>query len=548
VLDRARIEFETEFVRWYKTQSSRYLIRGKALRTVSRYRDKYLHGQDAALKAEYFGKCIQRRNLIRGAWAVGLLVLGGSLYVGRRRMDAMLQQRALTSWGLPSDLFSLQDKVDALAIGQSVNDVSWLRSARLQDVDLKYSGENLKGIEELRNLTSLSVEPTGPRIVDWTHLSTMKALKSLTLNLKFQREQTLNGLEGLSNLESLRFAFQYIPSRDLGSFGRSGNLKTLRLDVEQVDLSDLRSWGLDQLTSVRSLTMKAWECQISNLADLVLMPRLESVSLLLGGGRINRWDSIERLPNLKDLMIDLNGTSIPSLRTLTGIEMLRSLTLIWMDNEFGDLKSVNTISGLEKLTIGSVVGVRPQMLRAIDSKIRVNTLYIVTNHAESELIDALVEFDQVRDLGLYLHSAVNQDVRRLRALSNLNSLDLFCTTRVGIDFSALGGRRTLRTLRVRFDGAIGGQGFVGIESLEDLDALDVTLGSSSISSFSGIEQLRKLRRLKLDLHRSNVSDLSILERLHGLDSVDVCIPPALVPHVAELKIPAKQLRVCCRIA
>lgn len=98
--------------------------------------------------------------------------VAGGAYGTKRAFDTLQQKRALKSWGLPPELLHLQRYLDALNISVTVNDIDWLRSARLRELRFTLNGSDVGGLRKLKQLTTLTLD-LGPVITSlaWRHWS-----------------------------------------------------------------------------------------------------------------------------------------------------------------------------------------------------------------------------------------------------------------------------------------------------------------------------------------------------------------------------------------
>src|SRR5438128_11815561 len=104
------------------------------------------------------------------------------------------------SWNLPPELYKAQDSSDALCLAHHpINDLSWLRSARIQELDLLVHGSSPKGVEQLKKLKWLSLDDV-TRLQGFDHLP---ELTFFALDLSRSQIKDLSELGQLTNLSTL---------------------------------------------------------------------------------------------------------------------------------------------------------------------------------------------------------------------------------------------------------------------------------------------------------------------------------------------------------
>jgi hypothetical protein len=119
-----------------------------------------------------------------------VFVLAATGYGASHLLDSSFQRQKLASWGITPNLFNVQHALNRLDIQSRINDLTWLRSTRLQELRVaSFGSPSFQGAEYLDGLTSLSIEA-----------GVMKDLK---------------GLETLKHLRSLSFGFAGLPTKDL---------------------------------------------------------------------------------------------------------------------------------------------------------------------------------------------------------------------------------------------------------------------------------------------------------------------------------------------
>ncbi len=585
-VDQRRLIFETEYARWCETRNRRHLVAGKDLRWALRQLDQYILGENRAAKTEYMAACLRRRTMLRLAVSGAGIAGAAGVYGALRVFDTVKEKQALKSWGLPPELLLAQYSLDVLDVSPGINDVSWLRSLRLRDLRVNFTGASLAGLEQLKNLKSLSLSLIRSKMTSMAGLERLKNLTTLDLSLD-SKITTMAGLEQLDNLTSFSLGLYNSKITSLAGLEQLKNLKSLRLRLVDSEIDSLAGldhlqnltslelsfWGdvpkitslagVEQLKSLTSLDLDLTDSEITSLAELEQLKSLTTFKFRPINPKITSLAGLEQLRNLTSLDLDLMDSKVTS---LAGLEQLKNLTSLDLSLD----SKVTSLAGLEQLKnlkafslslgdseITSLAGLEHlQNLTSLDlssdSKVtslagleQLKTLTSLELGLMDSEITSLAELEQLRNLtslDLHLSDSKVTSLAGLEHLQNLTSLRLSG----GVAMTILGGLGQLKSLTsLELIGENSTMtSLVWLEQLKNLTSLKLEVGEK-IMSLAGLEHLQNLTSLDLSLLSSNITSLVGLEQLKNLTSITLWLPLLLVLPFAQLKISAPHKQVTC---
>jgi hypothetical protein len=516
-LDRIRLIFEGEYARWSRTNSSRNLLRGRELAEVLRYREQLLPGESAGTKTEYLNACLGRRSFLRRSLAGAVIVAGAGAYEGYILFQENRQREHLKSWGLPPELFSMQNHLDALAIKETINDFGWFQSPRLREFEVKFVGSTLLGLRQLKTLTTLTLDLHNSQITSLAGLEALKALTTLTLDLGYLE------ITSLAELATLR------------------TLTTLTLHLSGSGITSLAE--LEGLKALTTLTLHLSGSEITSLAALEELKALTTLTLHLSGSRITSLAELKGLKALTALKLDLGYSEITSLAGLATLQTLTTLTLDLNHSEITSLAELATLQTLTTLTLKSLYSSKIISLAELAT---LQTLTTLTLDLGNSKITSLAELQGLKALTtLTLHFGISKitSLVELQGLKALTTLTLDLENSKITSLAELATLQTLTTLTLDLKNSKI-TSLAGLEGLKALTTLTLDLTNSQITSLAGLEGLKALTTLTLDLTNSQITSLAPLEQLTGLAMAQVWVPLSLI---GNLNIRAKQLLVGCRL-
>lgn len=264
---------------WSRDRKSRYLLSGRELRQVLKFRGQLAWGDETDQKRAYLRLARKHRNRLWVSSAIVSMSLGLGIYLYSEHRSQVAAERALlTSWELPLDLPDHMHQLEQLTLPK-VTRVDWLKKAhRLRSLEIEFAKlPSLEGLPEgLRaldvkssqiselprlpvGLVSLAIDmsfhdpekiPYGlssleifcdTHFLNRAHLP--DSLKSLTLILRDEDKNLRIDLSHLKNLKSL----SVYTSRGVRlTLALSKNLRSLKINTDLENWQDLPS-GLESL-------------------------------------------------------------------------------------------------------------------------------------------------------------------------------------------------------------------------------------------------------------------------------------------------------------
>ncbi|HWM94702.1 MAG TPA: ATP-binding protein [Thermoanaerobaculia bacterium] len=154
--EQAGLHFERSYQIWSRDQQSGYLLSGRDLRQVLRYRGQLVWGANAVERREFLRRSRRHQGWRRAAVGISLAVAIGLGYLGLSYVEAERTRGLLEGWGLPRDLYDRLGQFEELDLPDGVAQLDWLARARKLKVlrvgSLKLT--NLAGLPpSLRKLT-----------------------------------------------------------------------------------------------------------------------------------------------------------------------------------------------------------------------------------------------------------------------------------------------------------------------------------------------------------------------------------------------------------
>ena len=225
--------------------------------------------------------------------------------------------------------------------------------------------ENLKGIENLINLTELNLRKT-----NITSLKDIENLSKLTqLYLDETKITSLQGIEKLTKLTSLHLDYAGITSIE----GIENLTNLTDLSLRFTGITSLK--GIENLTNLTRLDL--YETKITSLKGIENLTNLTYLDL--EGINIADLQGIENLTNLTDLIIRYNNLSV--LPDLTKLVNLDASNMGWLERKFVDGNNIMTEEFLAKLP------------KQITDKIRSKEIVINQNELNLKVNEPIYYFD-----------------------------------------------------------------------------------------------------------------------------------------------------------
>lgn len=360
------------------------------------------------------------------------------------------------------------------------------RDYELKEEDLEKVTEiglpfkDIRGVEKLVNLESVTLFNTNGNIYDFTPLSKLKKLKTLRISFSPPEERDPNEefinmtcLDGsfslLTNLESVRI--NNTDLKDVSPIEQLVNLKSLDLSYNKIkslpenigNLQELEAFGfiynkVEDVTPLKSLTkLKGLVLSYNNVENIVPVKDLVNLTGFYGQG--NKIKNILPLTNLVNLTyLELNQNQIENIpQEITNLKKLQTLEL-----------SFNNINNL------------PEMKG----------------------------FDSLKEVGLSFNNLNNDDFIKLGELENVRILSVAVNKGITV-VPIIKNMKHLWDLYLNYNNITDLSGFADNESFPALKRLD--LGSNRIENAEALRKRKGLVRLSID--KNCIKDLSPLEEL-----------------------------------
>ena len=321
---------------------------------------------------------------------------------------------------------------------------------------------DVAGLEFAVNLMSLDLSSN--RIADVTALGPSTALEELTLDDNILSDITPLGR--LTALKHLRLSNNRVS--DITALGRLTSLQALRLGGNRIANAN----ALGTLTALRELHIGD-----NRIADVAWLGSLTSLrELTLDGNDVSDVAALRRLPALRQLW--LNGNAVSDVAALVGLTMLEGLYLD--NNHIADLTPLGRLTELSDL---SLTGNLISNVAPLGALTKLQSLHLDDNRISD--VTALGTLADLFELSLR-----RNNVTDVTALGRLSALGQLWLAGNGVsDVAALGAVTSLRVLE---------------------------LDDNGISDLASFASLAPLRELQLHLNDNDITDVTALGRLSGL--------------------------------
>ncbi|MBQ3368521.1 leucine-rich repeat domain-containing protein [bacterium] len=362
------------------------------------------------------------------------------------------------------------------------------RDYELKEEDLEKVTEmglpfkDIRGIEKLVNLESVTFFNTGGNVYDFTPLSKLKKLKNLRISFSSPEEINPNEefinmtcLDGsfslLTNLESLRI--NYTELKDVSPIEQLVNLKSLDLAYNKIESLPKNIGNLQKLEFLNFMKNK--------VNDIIVLKSLINLKgLFFHNNYVKDISPIADLVNLNSLGGDDNG-----IKDISPITNLLNLTYLRLDtNQIEELpEKIGNLKKLKEIQLGFNKISRLPPLIGLKSIEKLDL-------SHNELDDtALLQLDGLEKL-VFLYVAVNKKITKVPVMKNLKSLqELYLNYNSITDLSGFADNDSFPALR-RLD--IGSNKISNAEALRKREGLTrVSIGKNCIQDLSPLEELKE---------------------------------------------------------
>lgn len=349
-IDQTKLLFEVEYQRWRQTGSRKHLLTGKDLSAVLRERDELIPGGESGEKTEYLEACLGRRKMLRlTAGTVITAGIGGGYWVYRVN-DETQSANKLKAWGLSPNLLRVQEQVDALRLDTDINDVEWIRSSKLNELEFQFSGTSVSALRRSKNLRCIKFdEPLGGSFSNLGQLDLPAFITSLSV-APFTGDIRALNTQWPRDLKSLSLDLTNATSEAIRSLKLPMGLTSLSLTFSN-EVKRLEELALNLPDSVTSFAVEVGS-DIEDLAGLQLPPHVSTIDLTLGG-----FESLAKTANCRWI----NECPSISINVRNGMSSPTESNLYWPANLIG--LSVNN-SGLSG-SISTLRIPRPERLSSL---------------------------------------------------------------------------------------------------------------------------------------------------------------------------------------
>ena len=358
------------------------------------------------------------------------------------------------------------------------------RDYELKEEDLEKVTEiglpfkDIRGVEKLVNLESVTLFNTNGNIYDFTPLSKLKKLKTLRISFSPPEERDPN--EEFINMTCLD-----------GSFSLLTNLESVR--INNTELKDVSPIG--QLVNLKSLDLDKNQIEflpenIGNLHGLEY--------LTFSYNKVQNIEAIKSLTNLERLGFTNNQVE----DILPVKDMLKLIIINFSNNNILDITVVENFTKLESLVANNN---KIKMLPDFQRLGKLQRIHLSYNNISN--LPNLKGLDSLTELWIAYNNLNDEEFAKLDGLENINFLDVSFNklTKVPI-YKNL---KSLQKLYLVGNNISDVTGFADNDSFPALKRLD--LGSNRIENAEALRKRKGLVRLSID--KNCIKDLSPLEEL-----------------------------------
>ena len=390
------------------------------------------------------------------------------------RIQTVEQQKALQKTADTVDVLGMRlppDTTELVLDGRGLVDADLQEIVKLYALDsLSLIDNHIRDFSPLAQLGSLDVlDLSGNRISDLSPLTGMTGLRALYLDRNPLKE--LSPLYALQNLNTLSIRGCGVGEEELASLASALPACAILSDTSEEEGSDISLGGLTFRSDVEELDLSERGIRdISVLANCKELRRLN-----LSGNEISDLQGLMNLPLLSTL--DISSNQINDLRPLMGIETLSRLDA--SENVLTDTSALGAMTSLQTLSLSGNPLADFSGLRRL------------TNLTSLELINT-----GLKDDDLYYLSSLSM-LKKLVLDDNPElSNDAFGRLKSSLPGCSISHSELIYTIEIE-----------GISIPSNVTQLD--LSGQGITDLSGLERLNCLE--SLDLSRNRISNLYILQ-------------------------------------
>jgi hypothetical protein len=335
------------------------------------------------------------------------------------------------------------------------------------------------------------------------------------LSIGKSRLHSLEGLNNLTSLQSLTLNLGFSHITTLADLAQLKGLQSLTLDLGSSPITTLAD--LAQLKGLQSLTLDLGSSPVTTLADLAQLKGLQSLTLDLGSSPVTTLADLAQLKGLQSLTLDLGSSPITTLADLAQLKGLQSLTLDLGSSPVTTLADLAQLKGLQSLTLNlgfSHVTTLPDLaqLKGLQS------LTLDLRYSPITTLAGLAQLKGLQSLTLDLLASPITTLADLAQLKGLQSLTLDLRGAHVTTLPDLAQLKRLQSLTLDL-GSSPITTLPDLAQLKGLQSLTLDLRGSHVTTLPDLAQLKRLQSLTLDLGYSPITTLADLAQLKGLQSL-----------------------------
>ena len=367
----------------------------------------------------------------------------------------------------------------------------WVKGVLGYDIDYELKEEDLekvteiglpfkdiRGIEKLVNLESVTFFDTNGNVYDFTPLSKLKKLKTLRISFTPPEERDPN--EEFINMTCLDASFSLLT-----------NLESVR--INNTELKDVSP--IEQLVNLKSLDLDKNQIEFlpENIGNL---HRLEY--LTFSYNKVQNIEAIKSLTNLERLGFTNNQVE----DILPVKDMTKLIIINFSNNNITDISAVENFTELESLVANNN---KIKMLPDFQRLGKLQRIHLSYNNISN--LPNLKGLNSLTELWIAYNNLNDEEFAKLDGLENINFLDVSFNKLTKVPISK--NLKSLEKLYLVGNNICDVTGFADNDSFPVLERLD--LGENKIDN---AEAFRKREGLvELLINKNCIKDLSPLEEL-----------------------------------
>ncbi len=488
-LEETKQKFVVAFSAWRKNKASQYLLKGKDLRLVKRYKSQIPWGKDEVEKLKFL-KSSTRYQIFKRLTASLLIIflLTGSWFTnnwyrqyetGNKVAEA---KTFLRDSNYPPELYDYQGQLKVLELTGEFNTIRfpWLQSNTLEELTIKVT-KDTNSLEGLVNslikcpaFKKLNLDISNSQINNLDILSNLNNLTELSLTISFKQHEVLSELSKLRNLA--QFSLKYI--------GRY-NILEFELEDSLINIDFLRDLVNLNHFSISGLPIE----KIKSLSILKELKNLKEITLECNGSSKESIKFLGELINVKKLNLNLTSFYFDSGESVKKIKELENLNDLFMENSWDSVKFLRSLNQkkLNQLSLSFDYG-EPRKISHLKKFTNFNHLRLEGLESDIKDLDSLKELTNLTQLSFAVDYDV-KDLNFLNSLENLSQLTLIVTKNKSIELNFL-------------------------KNLKNLSEFNLSIDNEITTHLDFLNELKNLDKISLEISDSQITNLELLQNLN----------------------------------